>query len=169
MNMLDAAGRRMAFWGALLLIAWAGYELSIRWDTIQRASYTVMSMAREGGVSLWDVMFKHRFIEVLETPLVLLGCVLLGVFSLLMRSRRYAAFWIVPLCGLFAWLNVGARVFFLGSLWQTLKAVPLVLIALGQSINTGMTLYIRNKKRRHLPPAQPQRHFLNNNHHETEQ
>lgn len=153
MRALDTAGRRMAFWGAVLLILWAGYELSIRWDTIQKSGYTVMLMARDMGAGLWDVLFKYRFIDVLHVPLVLLGCVLLGALALVLRNRRRAAYLLIPLCALFACLNVGARVFFSGSLWQLLKAVPLALIGLGQAVNAGVDVYIRQHKRAALAPA----------------
>lgn len=167
MKTLDEVARRLSFWGALFLIVWAGYELSVRWDTIQRAGYTVMSMAGEYNVSLWNVLFKHRFIDVLSVPLVLLGCALTGVVALLLRNRRRSAVVIIPLCILFAVLNVQAKVFFLGGLWQVLKTVPLLMIGAGEAINLGVDLYIGNKRKANLPAAPQHGHrFLgdrNNN------
>lgn len=162
MKTLDALGRRLAFWGALFLIVWAGYEFSIRWDTIRQSGYTVLLMAQDLGAGLWDVLFKYRFINVLRVPMILSGCVVLGVLTLLLRNRRRAAFLIIPLCALLAWLNVNAHVFFWGGLWQFLKTAPLAMIGVGQAVNAGVAVYIGQRKGAGLPPApQHGRRFLN--------
>lgn len=160
MRTLDALGRRLTFWGALFLVVWAGYELSIRWDTIRQSGYTVMLMAQDNNISLADVLIKYKFIEVLRVPLILAGCVLLGLFALLLRNRRRAAYVLIPLCALFAWLNADARVFFFGSLWQFLKTVPLAMIGVGQAVNAGVALRIGHRKGAGLPPAPNGRRFL---------
>lgn len=41
MEKLREAGKKMLFWGALALIIWAGYELSVRWDTLEKTTRTV--------------------------------------------------------------------------------------------------------------------------------
>ena len=57
MHTLREAGKKMLFWGALALMIWAGYELSVRWDTLEKATNTVRLMAADLNASLFDVLF----------------------------------------------------------------------------------------------------------------
>lgn len=143
---LREVGRRMLFWGALLLIVWAGYELSVRWDTITKANVTVSMMANDLRASWWDVLFKYKYIEVLKVPALLAACVLLGLFALLLRNRPLAGFVLIPACLLLAWLSVDAKAFFNRSLWQMLKLLPLLLITLGSVINLVFWRMVKNRK-----------------------
>ena len=59
MHTLREASKKMLFWGALALMIWAGYELSVRWDTLEKATNTVRLMAADLNASLFDVLFKY--------------------------------------------------------------------------------------------------------------
>ncbi len=145
------AGRRMLFWGALLLMAWAAYELSTRLDTLRLTTPTVMKMAADLHASLLDVLFKYGYINALKIPLFLLGCLVFGVIVLLFRNRPLAAYAFVPLCVLLVLISVDAKLFFSKSLWELLKLIPLAVIALGSLI--GLSFHYLIKRRKKAAPA----------------
>ncbi|NLZ87904.1 MAG: hypothetical protein GX916_00225 [Clostridiales bacterium] len=153
MKILDNAARRMLFWGALLLMGWAGYEFSIRWDTIGKASYTVFSMAADGGFSLIDVLFRYKYIDALAVPLFLLVCFLFGLVVFALRARLIMGVLFLPLSILLAWYSVDAHVFFSKNLWHMLKMLPMLLIATGSAINLISAFYIRQNKKKHAAQA----------------
>ena len=160
MHTLREAGKKMLFWGALALMIWAGYELSVRWDTLEKATNTVRLMAADLNASLFDVLFKYAYFEALKTPAFLAGCVIAGLLALLLRARPLSAIAIIPLCGVLLWQQVEAKALFSVNVWQMLKFLPLLLVILGSAINLVFYYYIKKRRtaaRKAPPPGT--RHF----------
>ncbi|NLG57809.1 MAG: hypothetical protein GX540_05300 [Clostridiales bacterium] len=130
MKALETAGRRMVFWGALLLIGWAVYELSIRFEEMVIWLSPVFSLAREGRITLWDYFSRVPWVR-LTTHLFLFGCLLLGLYALLVRRRTILVLITVPLAILLGVLFLGSTSLMTANLWQKLKLIPLVLVAAG--------------------------------------
>ncbi|NLD52279.1 MAG: hypothetical protein GX650_05235 [Clostridiales bacterium] len=155
MQIMRDIGRRMLFWGCILLILWAGYEFSVRWDVLSKTNRSIAMMAMDHHIPLWDVLFKYRYIDALKVPLLLAACVVLGVVTLLLRRRPAAALVIIPVCIALAWLSVDAKAFFSASLWQMLKLLPLLLITLGSLINLLFHLKRRSRPSGPRPGTEP--------------
>ena len=150
METLQNAGRRMLFWGALLLIVWAGYEFSTRVDAMSRplAMYYQMAVGEKIGL---DAALKYVDWEILRIPAFLLGCVLLGILALLSRRKALLSFLIIPLCLLAALFTAGAKTLFSPDIWSMLKLLPVLLITLGGSVNLAL-YFIRRSRRRRVTP-----------------
>ena len=144
---LQNAGRRMLFWGALLLIAWAGYEFSTRLDAMNRplAMYYQMAVGENVGLS---AALKYVDWEILRIPGFLLGCMVLGFLAFLSRKKALLALIIIPLCVLAALYTVGAKTLFSPDLWSLLKLLPLLLMALGGLINLALHFVRRSRRRK---------------------
>ena len=150
METLQNAGRRMLFWGAMLLIVWAGYELSTRLDAMSRplAMYYQMAVGEKIGLS---AALKYVDWEILRVPGFLIGCMALGLFALLSRKNALLALFLIPLCVLAALYTVGARTLLSPDLWSLIKLLPLLLITLGGSINLAL-FFIRRSRRHKVRP-----------------
>ena len=161
MHTLREAGKKMLLWGALALMIWAGYELSVRWDTLTKTTNTVRLMALDLKASLMAVLFRYDYIEALKTPLFLLGCVIVGLLALLLSARPLSAYLILPLCALLLWQQVEARALFSASVWQMLKFLPLLLVTLGSLLNLAFYYYLKKRRRsiRRQAPPPGTRHF----------
>jgi len=150
---LETTGRRMVFWGALLLMGWAVYELSIRVEEMVTWLSPVFSLVKDGKIILLDYFGRvqwHRLV----THLFLAACILFSLFALLLRNRLIPAILMVPLAILLALVSLGSTPLMSASLWQKLKLVPLALIAVG-----GALIFIpaigRRKQTADIPPAPP--------------
>jgi hypothetical protein len=149
-EMLQNAGRRMLFWGALLLIVWAGYELSTRLDAMSRplAMYYQMAVGEKIGLS---AALKYVDWEILRVPGFLIGCIALGFFAFLGRRKALLALFLIPLCVLTALYTVGASTLFSPDLWSLIKLLPLLLITLGGLINLVL-FFVRRSRRSKVRP-----------------
>ncbi len=160
MEKLREAGKKMLFWGALALIIWAGYELSVRWDTLDKTTNTVLLMARDNRISLLDVLIKYQYIDALRTPFFLAACVIAGLIALLLRSRPLSAYALIPLCAALLWRQTEAKALFSANIWQMLKFLPLMLVILGSGINLAFYYYIKKRRKAgHKAPPPGTRHF----------
>ena len=133
MKGLENAGRRMVFWGALLLLFWAVYELSIRFQEMVTWFGPVVQLARDGKITLSDYFSRFDWIR-LQTHFFLLGCVLLALFALITRGRVWPRVPVIFLCVLMGLYSLQKTSLISADLWQKLKLTPLVLIALGSAI-----------------------------------
>ena len=140
----------MLFWGALLLIVWAGYELSTRLDAMSRplAMFYQMAVGEKIGLS---AALKYVDWEILRVPGFLIGCVALGLFAFLSRKKALLALFLIPLCVLTVLYTVGARTLFSPDLWRLIKLLPLLLIIFGGLINLVL-FFVRRSRRRNVRP-----------------
>ncbi|MDD4081525.1 MAG: hypothetical protein PHP02_08990 [Eubacteriales bacterium] len=155
MKTIEATGRRMVFWGALLLMGWAVYELSIRFQEIVIWLSPVFSLARDGQITLWDYFSRVNWGR-LTTHLFLILCVLLGIYALLARRRPILILFAVPMAILLGVLFLGSTSVMTASLWQRLKLLPLALIAAGGLLCFISASYISGPRgKKHNPKAPP--------------
>jgi len=127
---LRDAGRRLLFWGALILVLWAAYELFVRVDA--------MAIPLNMFFRMWvgeKVPFSRAVTyldwRILKAPGLLALCILLGIIALTTRKRSKMGLLIIPLCILMGFLLVGERGLLAPNIWQTLKLLPLIMMALG--------------------------------------
>ncbi len=156
METLQAAGRRMLFWGALFLVIWAGYELSTRVDAMSRPLVMYYNMAVGEKIGL-SAALKYVDWEILRVPGFLLGMILLGILALRSRRRPFMAYLLIPLCVAAALYTVGARTLFSPDLWSMIKLLPLLLVALGSLLNLIFHHYLRQNRRRVAQDNRPGR------------
>lgn len=155
MKTLETAGRRMMFWGALLLMGWALYELSVRFEEMITWLSPVYSLVQDGKITLWDYFSRVDWGR-LRTHLFLAACLLLGLYALLARSRPILSLICVPLAILMGILFLGSTSLMQASIWQKLKLIPLALVSLG-----GLSLFAcacgqgGKSQRKQEPPACP--------------
>lgn len=140
----------MLFWGALLLIVWAGYELSTRLDAMSRPLGMYYQMAVGEKIGLGAAL-KYVDWEILRVPGFLMGCIALGFFAFLSRKKTLLSLLLIPLCVVTALYTAGAKTLFLPDLWSMLKLLPLLLITLGGSVNLAL-FYISRSRRRKMKP-----------------
>lgn len=152
MDTLSATGRRMVFWGALLLLGWAVYELAIRIEEMTIWLQPVIRLAQQGKITLLDY-FRLVDWKRLRTHVFLLACILFALYALLARKSAIAGLIAIPLAVLLAVFSLGSTKLMAANLWQKLKLVPLLLIGLGSLLRfiDAMT----RKKRRKQEAAQP--------------
>ena len=146
MERLSEAGKRMLFWGALLLVGWAAYELSIRIDAMSRPLAMYYNMAVGEKIGLWKALSYVDW-RILETPGFMLGMIILGLLALRSRRRAWLAVIIIPLCVGSALYTVGAKALFSGNLWHLIKLLPLLLITIGSVINLLLHRKVRQRYR----------------------
>lgn len=147
MSKLREAGKKMLFWGALLLFIWAGYELSIRYDTLSKSTNTVYLMAKDLNASLIDVLFKYQYFDALKLPIFLFLYAVFALFVFIFRGNPFIGYVSIPVSLLLIWTSFDARVFFSRSLWEMLKLLPLLLIIIGSLVNLIFYYYIRKRRK----------------------
>ncbi|NLA53166.1 MAG: hypothetical protein GX858_02235 [Clostridiales bacterium] len=147
MSKLSEAGKRMLFWGSLLLFVWAGYELSVRYDTLSKSTNTVYLMAKDLNASLIDVLFKYQYYEALKLPIFLFLYTVFALLVFIFRRKPTFGYVSIPVSLFLIWTSFDARVFFSRSLWEMLKLLPLLLIILGSFINLIFYYYIRKRRK----------------------
>lgn len=133
MKTLEDAGRRMVFWGALLLFGWAVYELSVRIQEMVTWLGPVFKLVMDGKITVLDYFNRVDWAR-LHTHLFLLGCILLALFALLTRRRPLMSLLTVFLAVLMGLYSLQKTPLMSVDLWQKLKLIPLILIALGSAI-----------------------------------
>ncbi len=146
MERLSIAGKRMLFWGALSLMVWAAWELSIRIDAMSRPIMMYIRMAQGENIGFFKAL-KYVDWRILETPGFMLGMIVLGFLAFRSRRNPFWGFIIIPLCVLAALYTTGAKALFSGNLWQLIKLLPLVLIALGSLLNLLVYRRVRSRYR----------------------
>lgn len=152
MNTLANTGRRMVFWGALLLIGWAVYELAIRFEEMVTWLSPVYSLVADGKITLWDYFSRVDWSR-LRTHIFLLVCAVFALYALLARKGVIAGLITVPLAVLLAIFSLGSTPLMNTNFWQKLKLIPLLLIACGNSLRFIASL---QRKKAKTPPAQGQ-------------
>ena len=156
MGTLRDAGRRLLFWGALILVLWAAYELFVRVDA--------MAIPLNMFFRMWvgeKVPFSRAVTyldwRILKAPGLLALCILLGIIALTTRKRSKMGLLIIPLCILMGFMLVGERGLVSPNIWQTLKLLPLIMMALGSlfSLIFHFAFLSRQKKRGNTPGTGP--------------
>lgn len=130
METLRMTGRRMVFWGALALVAWAVYELAIRFEEMVTWLSPVFSLVSDGKITFWDYLSRLEWAR-LRTHIFLVLCLLFGVFALLTRRRPIAGLISVPICILLIIFSLGSTPLMEASFWQKFKLIPAALVMLG--------------------------------------
>lgn len=128
------AGRRFTFWGSLILMGWAVYELCIRLEAMWGPLKMFYNLAVGEGIPLATAL-RYVDFAILRTPAFLLGLLLLGALGLCLRNRPVLGAALIPLCALSGLYAAGATSLFGLNLWQALKLLPLALICAGSVVN----------------------------------
>lgn len=150
---MKTLGRRMVFFGALALLAWSVYELSIRVEEMTIWLTPVFSLVREGKLGFFDYFSRvpwHR----LTTHLFLLVCALFSLAALFTRKRLLPLLFYVPIAILLIVFSLGSTPLMGANLWQKLKMLPLVLIGLGSALVFAASL-VGSKQKKAAGPQPP--------------
>ncbi|HPY95521.1 MAG TPA: hypothetical protein PLR12_08840, partial [Clostridia bacterium] len=105
--MLRAKGRQMVFWGALALLAWAVYELAIRYEEMVTWLSPVYSLVADGKITWMDYLRRVQWAR-LRTHLFLLVCAVFALYALLARKSVIAALIAIPIAVLLALFSLGS-------------------------------------------------------------
>lgn len=161
MKLLETAGRRMVFWGALSLIGWALYEFIVMFNAMYGLIVSIFEISADAQYPISkaiSIMLKNSGPEFI-TLLFLLCCILLGLYALLIRRHPFALFFAVPLCVLFILYILGRTPLASVNLLQKLKLLPFILIGFGCLITFIFSLQRRAERKRKSqgppPPAKP--------------
>lgn len=163
MDLVRKTGRKMVFWGGLLLTLWALMDLfsqsALLSSTIQGSTWRAY---QDGALTLQQFV-QYLPWNTLWVPLFLLGCAILGIVALC-TSRRPAVFMLLFMASLaalyvvlqtpklFSWLGLSA-------LWRVVnvaKIVSLALVAVGSALSLAAIRYFRHRRReaaQRMPPA----------------
>ncbi len=156
MRMLEGAGRRMAFWGSLALIAWAAYEFTVMFTAMFGLIKSIFEITRDAQYPLsaaLNTMMRNSGPQFVTLGF-LLGCLLLGVFALFTRGRFVPGIITFVLC-VAGILYVLGRTPLMSANWlQKLKLLPFVLVGLG-SVFTVIVSGRGRRLRRRTPPGGP--------------
>lgn len=148
---LRDAGRKMIFWGALILAVWAGYELYIRIDAMAKPLAMFFKMWAGEKVPFARAVTYVDF-SILEIPLYLALCAALGILSLALRKKPWLWGMLVLLSPAFAVYSVGVKAVLMPSVWDLIKLLPLLLLLLGSLLSLAAHALIRrSRKARPLP------------------
>ena len=157
MSILRSTGRRMVFWGALLLLGWAVYELAIRFEEMVTWLSPVFSLVRQGKITLMDYFREVNWLR-LRTHLFLLACALFALYALFLRRSIIAGLIAIPIAILLALFSLGSTPLMSANLWQKLKLIPLTLIGVGNLLIFIASFRKKNREKQgpaQSPPAQP--------------
>lgn len=153
MGTLCDAGRRMLFWGALILVVWAAYELFVRVDAMALPLGMFFRMWFGEKVPFGRAITYVDW-RILETPGLLVLCILLGVIALSTRRKVKMGLVIIPLSVLMGFVLVGVRGLITPNIWQTLKLLPLILMVLGSLFSLIFHYaFLSKQKKRGIPPG----------------
>ncbi len=130
MGTLSVKGRQMVFWGAILLLGWAVYELAIRFEEMVTWLSPVYSLVIDDKISWLDYFGRVNWMR-LQTHLFLLICALFALYALLARKNLIACLIAIPIAIILGIFSLGSTPLMSANLWQKLKMIPLVLIAVG--------------------------------------
>lgn len=130
MNTVRITGRRMVFWGAVMLLAWAVYELAIRFEEMVTWLSPVYSLVQQGKITFMDYLRELNWLR-LQTHLFLLLCACFAIFALLARKGLITGILSIPIAVLLIIFSLGSTPLMSANLWQKLKLIPLALIGAG--------------------------------------
>jgi hypothetical protein len=142
-------GDRLVFWGSLLLLVWALYELSVRLEAAWPPLKMFIDMAIGERIPLPRVM-RYVDFSIFTMPLYLLGCVLLGALSFVFRKRPFAAVVFVPLAITAIFVGTQIDGLFSIGLLKAVKAIPPALVTAGYITNITQLLYCRHMQKKNL-------------------
>lgn len=160
MKLLENAGRRMVFWGALSLMGWALYEFIVMFNAMYGLIVTIFEISADAQYPISkaiSIMMKNSGPEFL-TLLFLLLCILLGLYALLIRRHPIALLLAVPICVLFSLFVLGRTPLASANLLQKFKLLPFLLIGFGCLITSFFSIKRRaakKRKDREPPPTSP--------------
>ena len=167
MDTLRTVGRRMVFWGGLVLALWALMDLFSQSALITAVIQGSTWRAYQDGVMTLQQFVQYLPWNTLWLPFFLLGCVILGLAAVF-THRRAASFVLLTILAtaalvvvlqtpkLFSWLGLDA-------LWRVvnvIKILSLALVAAGSVLNLVAIRYFRTKRKeaaQRVPP--PGRRF----------
>lgn len=142
------AGRRLVFWGAFLLLCLAGWEFYSRGDTVRWALEGLYNLCLNEGIPFLRAL-SYFDAGMFELIFFLLGCGLFSLFCMALRNRPRAGIILISLATAlgvlggvrFGWFTAGAL-----DLLQSLKLIPMAMIALGCAANLVQFYALRRKK-----------------------
>ena len=131
------AGRHLMLWGALGLLAWTGYEFAVRVETVWWALKGLFNLCVHEGVPFGRALtyFDPSMYRIIG---FLLACVVFAVVVLGLRNRPVAGYFLLlanVAVGAYAAFVLGYVQFSLMNWLQSLKLIPLLLIAAGIIVN----------------------------------
>jgi hypothetical protein len=155
MTALENAGRRMVFWGALILMGWALYEFIVMFTAMRGLIISIFEISIDARYPISkaiDTMMKNSGREFL-TLLFLALCFLFGLYALLARRRPILSFFSIPVSIVLGLYALGKTSVMQVNLLQKLKMLPFVLIAAGNIICFIFSVKHR-RHYKHKPPVQ---------------
>lgn len=164
MTYLERSGRRLVFWGSIILMGWALYEFVVMFTAMRGLIVSIFEISADAQYPISkaiSIMLKNSGKEFL-TLLFLLVCILFGLYALLSRKRPVLSFVTIPVSILLAIYALGLSPLMGINLLQKLKMIPFVLIALGAGICFVFAIKHRQSRRNQtqqpkgpLPQHQP--------------
>lgn len=155
--MLRTIGRRIVFWGALLLLGWAAYELYVRIDEMITWVTPVHNLVQMGRLTWWEYLREvpwHR----LSTHVFLIISILFSGVVLLLRKRFYPYLLFIPFAILLVIFSLGSTPLMRISIWQNLKLLPLLMIIFGSAV-TFIGSLLKKMAGEKGGAAQPQKRY----------
>ena len=128
---------------ALLLIS--GWEVSIRLETMYKPLRMFFAMAFGEGISFSAAMTYFDW-SIFEPPLWLLGCVLAGLLTLFVSSRRGGNFLLLPICAGLAAYGLTRDGSFLTGFWRLIQPALLLVLSALSLLNVTFRLPRRQKR-----------------------
>lgn len=149
-RLLDALrlkGRQMVIFGAVLLLAWAVYELAIRFEEMVTWLTPVHALVKRGRLTWLDYFSEfpwHR----LGTHVFLAVCAVFSLLALIMKRGRFSAILMAAIALALIVYSLGSTPLMSASIWQKIKLLPLALIAAGSILRAACAM---GRKRRRAP------------------
>ena len=131
------AGRKLMFWGALALIALAGYECWARLDTLVWAAQGVMRMCIAERIPITRAVsyFDPKMFYLLA---FLVLCVVVGLLAIVFRNKPAAGYVFLPLMLMISYVSFRSDGLLATDALKSIdpvKLVPMVAIVVGSIIN----------------------------------
>lgn len=130
MSKLEPAARRLYFWGALITLVWAGYELYIRADAMAGPLGMFFRMWSGERVPFGRALTYVDW-KIFEIPAYLLLCALTGLIALMFFRRPAAWLITLPLCAAILVYSAGIKALLLPDVWNIIKRMPVLMLLLG--------------------------------------
>lgn len=162
MTFLENTGRRLVFWGAIILMGWAIYEFAVMFNAMRGLIVSIFEISADARYPISkaiSTMMKNSGKEFL-TLLYLLVCILFGLYALLSRKNPVLSFLSIPAAIALAVYSLGLTTLTGVNLLQKFKMIPFLLIAAGGIICFIFALQRRRKRKQKqeyggaLPPRQ---------------
>ena len=140
-------GKSTLIIASLALMIISLWEICVRLDAMYTPVKMFFSMASGEGIPLSSAMNYFDW-TILESPLWLMGCILIALISIALSSRPKGGFFLLPAALSMALYGLTREVSFLADFWRLIQPALLLIISALSMLNLILLPFGRKRRRK---------------------